>query len=343
MAQNTGGNNPLKGGSFKGGPVKERIKMHSKDTLGQNTAPGGGAPGHLKKSGGLFLNTPWNKHILYIGLITLASLIDVIAYIIFVQANTFLPGGIWGIAAIFRYFWGGIPFGVYLLTLNTPLLIWGWRQMDLRFAVYTLFAMILQSVLLIVLEPFLPVYQSNLLLACIFGGALTGLGAGILVRFHASGGGIDIVGLIMKKKYDISVGAVSFGANVVIVSIAALLFGVEKAMYTIVFLFIVSAVFDKVLEGFNSKRNVMVISLKGEELAKHFMEELGRGVTLIKGRGGYSHEEKDVLICVVSRFELIALKEIIKKIDPDAFAFINDVHDVMGLFPRKGKEGGFTL
>lgn len=283
------------------------------------------------------LNTPWYKHCLYLAIISVAAVIISAAYIIFIQANELLAGGVWGMAAIIRYFWDALPFGAILLVLNTPLFIWGWRQLDLRFCVYTLYAAVLQSILLIVLEPYLPGYQENPLLACIFGGTLMGLGSGILVRYYGCAGGMDIVGAVLKKKYDMSIGSVSFSFNIVIISVAALLFGVEKAMYTIVFLFIMATVFNKVLEGFNSKRNVTIISEKGEELAGRLMARLGRGITIMQGVGCYSHEEKDVLICVISRFELAMVKEIIRQVDPQAFASINNVYDVMGAFPRKGK------
>lgn len=281
------------------------------------------------------LSTPWYKHVFYVFMIIVSSLITVAGYLIFVSPNEFLPGGAWGIAAIISHYLPVIPFGAYLLILNIPLIIWGWRQMDLRFAIYTVISMLTQSGLLILLEAKLPEYLSNPLLACIFGGALTGFSSGLFVRYHASAGGFDIVGLIMKKKYDISVGAVSFTANVFIVAAGSLIFGVEKAMYTIVFLYLTSTVFNKTLEGFNSKRNVMIISNKGEELAQKLLNKLGRGVTIMKGIGGYSHEEKDVLMCVISRFELAMLKELIRETDPQAFASINEVYDVMGAFPRK--------
>ena len=98
------------------------------------------------------LSTPWYKHAVYLFLIVVASIIDVLAYTIFVQPNSFLPGGAWGIAAIIVHYVPVLPFGVYLLLLNIPLIIWGWKQMDLRFALYTVFTMVLQSILLVVLE-----------------------------------------------------------------------------------------------------------------------------------------------------------------------------------------------
>jgi uncharacterized membrane-anchored protein YitT (DUF2179 family) len=109
-------------------------------------------------------------------------------------------------------------------------------------------------------------------------------------------------------------------------------------MYTIVFLYLTSVVFNKTLEGFNSKRNVMIITACGEIIAAELMAKLGRGATIMKGIGCYSHEERDVLMCVISRFELTALKEIIRANDTHAFACINEVYDVMGIFPRHAKQ-----
>jgi len=170
---------------------------------------------------------------------------------------------------------------------------------------------------------------------CLFGGLLVGVGAGLVVKYHGSGGGMDIVGIILKSKYDVSVGTVSLLFNAVVVTCAAFIFGFEPAMYTLVNIFVSSNVFTQVLEGLNRKRNMMIVSEKGAEIARRLMNEVGRGVTIIKGEGGYTHRGKDVLFCVVSRFELAAIKEIISSIDPDAFVCINETYEVMGKFPGR--------
>lgn len=290
---------------------------------------------HSKKTPAAARKTPFIKHVRNILFMILGSLIVCGGFSIFITPNNFLSGGVWGIAAVIRHYVGGFPMGVYLVILNIPLIVWGWNKLYLRFAVYTVFVILLQSALLVIMPPFLPVYTDNLLLACIFGGLMIGIGCGLVVKYHGSGGGTDIVGIILKSKYDISVGTVSLFSNAIIVTCAAFVFGFEPAMYTMVNLFVTSQVFTQVLEGFNRKRNMMIVSEKGGDIAHKLMAELGRGVTIIKGEGGYTHRSKDVLFCVVSRFELSALKEIIANEDPNAFVCINETYEVFGRFAKR--------
>lgn len=278
---------------------------------------------------------PAKKHVRNLVLIMVGTFIDCAGYLMLIRPNSLLPGGAWGVAAIFNYFWQSVPMGVFVAAINIPLLLWGWNKLRLRFFLYTLFAIALQSALLIYLLPYLPVYAQNPLLACIFGGVVCGLGAGIVVKFHGSGGGTEIVGIILHKKYDFAVGSVSFVVKVVIVLAAAFLFGFEPAMYTMVYMFIFTMVFSQVLEGINRKRNMMIISSRGHEIAERLLHEIGRGVTIMKGEGAYTHQERDVLFCVVSRFELPAIKDMVREVDPQAFVCINEAYEVLGRFANR--------
>ncbi|MDO4581236.1 MAG: YitT family protein [Bacillota bacterium] len=278
--------------------------------------------------------TPLKKHIRNIAMISLGSLVCTAGYLILITPNDLLAGGVWGVAAILNHYLPRIPMGAFLVILNIPLLLWGWNKLRLRFAVYTVYAILLQSALLILIEPYLPTYTANPLLACIFGGVLVGVGSGTVVRYHGSGGGTDVIGIILKSKYDISIGTISLIVNALIVFCAAFIFGFERAMYTMVNLFISARVFTQVLEGLNRKRNVMIISEHGDAIAERLLHEVGRGVTKLHGEGGYTRKNKDVLFCVVSRFELALLKEVIQQIDPQAFVCINETYEVLGSFPK---------
>jgi len=277
---------------------------------------------------------PLKKHIRNIAWLTAGSIISAVAYLMFVAPNNLLPGGVFGVAAILNHFLTDIPVGVLLVVLNIPLLIWGWKKLKLRFALYTIYVIVFQSMLLVVLIPYIPVYTENVLLACVFGGLFGGLGGGFVVRWHGSSGGLDIVGIIIKEKYDLSIGTIALVGNILIVFCAAMVFGFEPAMYTVVELYVVTVVFNRVIEGMNRKRNIMIVSSKGVEIADRLIKEVGRGVTIMKGEGGYTHTPKDVLFCVVNRFELSPLKEIIRDVDPNAFVCINETYEVMGLFSK---------
>lgn len=269
---------------------------------------------------------------------TIGSFIIATSYLIFIEPNDLLAGGVWGVCAIIQHFLPQIPFGAYLIIFNIPLFIWAYKELSLDFTLYTIFVMLLESALLILFDGRLPYYTNDPLLACIFGGVLGGLGGGLIVSHHGSGGGLDIVGIILKKKSDISVGTVALTGNIIVITLAAFFFGFERGMYTMVSFYVTAYVFNQILEGWNRKRNVMIVTEKGKEVSDRLLGNLGRGVTIIKGQGAYSHHEKEILFCVVSRFELPILKEIIRVTDPESFVWINETYEVMGRFPAKGME-----
>lgn len=289
---------------------------------------------HTKKAARRY---PVKKHIRNICLMTLGSLIDVAGYAIFISANNLLAGGVWGIAGIINHFVPVVPMAVFVVALNVPLLLWGWNKINTRFALYTVFCVALQSLLLLFAPSILPSYVNDPILACIFGGLLIGIGSGLVVRYHGSGGGSDIVGIILKSKYDISVGAIGLTVNVCVVLLAGFIFGFEPALYTMVELYVSSVAFGQVLEGLNRKRNMTIVTEKGEELTKRLLYEFGRGVTVIRGEGGFTHRPKQVLLLVLSRFEMSAVKEIIAETDPQAFVCVNQTYEVLGSFAKKAR------
>lgn len=279
---------------------------------------------------------PLKKHIRNFIMIILGTFIDCSGYLIFITPNDMVGSGVWGIASILNHFIPGFPMGAFVAALNIPLLIWGWNKLSLRFSVYTVFAIFLQSYLLIAMGIFLPTYMENPLLACLFGGLLSGVGSALVVKYHGSGGGTDIIGIILHDKYDMSISSINLIIKVVVVSASAFIFGFEPAMYTMVYMVVTASVFTKTLEGVNRKRNMMIVTDKGPEITEKVLQETGRGLTVMRGLGGYTHMPKDVLFCVVSRFELAAVKDIVAETDPHAFVCINEAYEVMGLFPKKG-------
>ena len=278
---------------------------------------------------------PAKKHLRNFAMIIAGTLIDCSGYLIFITPNDMVAGGLWGIAAIINHFVSTIPMGVFVAILNVPLLIWGWNKLSLRFLIYTIFAIALQTYLLVFLGNYLPTYTENPLLACLFGGVLSGVGSALVVKFHGSGGGTDIIGIILHDKYDMSISSINLIVKVVVVAASAFIFGFEPAMYTMVYMVVAASVFTKTLAGANRKRNMMIVTDHGPDIAEKVMHETGRGVTMMRGLGGYTHQPKDVLFCVVSRFELAALKDIVRDTDPHAFVCINESYEVMGSFPKK--------
>ncbi|MCL2817459.1 MAG: YitT family protein [Clostridiales bacterium] len=273
----------------------------------------------------------FKTHLMNLLMISLGSAVLCTGVNLFYAANELLSGGAYAFAMMGNYLFD-IPIGLGLFVINVPLLVWAWYKLNHRLVFYTIWAIIFQSSFLTLTSPYMPGYTDDTLLACIFGGVLIGVGGAWVIRNHGSGGGLDIVGLIIKKRIDISMSTITLFFNVFIIGLAALLFPVEKAMYTMVSMFISAMVFNKVVGGFNPKSSVTIITARGHEMSSQINEVLGRGVTIMKGEGAYTHAEKDILLCIVSRFEVPQLKETVKSVDPEAFVAISTADEVMGRF-----------
>ena len=167
-------------------------------------------------------------------------------------------------------------------------------------------------------------------LAAIFGGIIDGIGVGLIIRAGGSLDGTEIVAIIMDKKSVFSVGEVVMFINLFILSSAGLLFGWDKAMYSLVAYFVISKMIDVVIKGLDESYAVMIVTDEHAEITSALNDRLGRGVTLLHGAGGYTGDKKEVLYCVVTRLEVDKLKEIVLEKDAGAFVTINAVHDIVG-------------
>lgn len=262
-------------------------------------------------------------------------------FAIFINANHLLGGGLWGLSAVLHHFWPQITLPVFLVLLNLPLMIWAWRELDLEIVAFSIINILVQSALLTYMDSHFQGYfqtyfhTGNLLLACIFGGVLTGFGSGLIIKYYGASGGLDIVGIILKKKTDISVGNIILIGNAIVVTLAAFISDLEIAMYTMVCMYISSNVFNWLLEGTSPKRQITIICNEGRKVAENIMQGLGRGVTIIEGQGAYTHLEKSVLLCIISRYEVPKIRELIREADPKAFVSVNEVKEVMGRFKQR--------
>lgn len=263
-------------------------------------------------------------------IITLGSFLLAVSLQVFFIPNNFLTGGISGLALITHHL-TPLPLGPLIVLYNIPILLWARKELNNKFIIYTITAIILQSLFLYFVRDFTP-YTKDTLLASILGGALGGAGVGLIIRYHGSLGGIDIISILLKKQLGISIGTINFTANLIITCVAAFIFGMEPAMYTLVSLFTMGKTLDTVQQGFNKKRTTMIISDKSLELKDAIISQLNRGVTLIHGAGGFKNVEKDMIFCVVNQFELARLKEIVNMIDKNAFMTISETSEVLGAF-----------
>lgn len=274
---------------------------------------------HRKKVGSLI-----RKYIL----LFIGSIITAVGLEIFLVPNNIIDGGIVGIS-IMAGALTGQPLGLFLVLLNIPFLYLGYKQIGKTFAISTTFAIVSLSYWTSYFHPISEITH-DLFLAAIFGGIITGLGVGIIIRHGGSLDGTEIVAIILDKRSGFSVGEIVMFMNLFILSSAGLVFGWDRAMYSLVAYFIIAKVIDVVIKGLDESNGVMIVTSEPDEIAEALMARLGRGVTILHGEGGYTGDPKKVLYCVVTRLEVDKLKAIVLEKDDSAFVTINQVHDIIG-------------
>jgi uncharacterized membrane-anchored protein YitT (DUF2179 family) len=243
------------------------------------------------------------------------------------------PGGLTGVATVINAL-TGLPVGALTAAMNLPLFLIGWKRMGRLFAVKSLVGMVAVSVW-IDYVPF-PVIPCDALMAALFGGALMGLGIGLVIRGGATTGGTDMMATMIHDHFPaISVGGFLLAIDCVVIALSALVFDLQAAMVAMVALFISTQVMDRTVEGFNSAKAFFVFSRESAAIADAVLRELNRGATLLHSRGAYSQSERDVLLCVVTRLQIPRFKAIVRQMDAEAFVVVTDVREAMG--------EGFTL
>lgn len=248
---------------------------------------------------------------------------------LFLIPNQVIDGGVVGLSIMGHYMFGNIPFGVFLVVLNIPFLYIGYKHIGKNFAVATVVAVIMLSFCSECAETFEKV-TNDAFLAAIFGGIIDGIGVGIIMRAGGSLDGTEIVAIIADKHTPFSVGEVVMFINLFILSGAGLLFGWDKAMYSLVAYFVIAKMIDVVTKGFDETYAVMIVTKDPIAVTDELNAQLGRGVTILHGQGGYTKLPKEILYCVVNRLEVTKVKEIVLAMDENAFVTINSVYDIVG-------------
>ena len=267
-------------------------------------------------------------------LITVGATLAAIALEIFLVPNNIIDGGIIGISIMVSYI-TKIKLSVLTFVLNIPFLILGYKQLGKSFLIKAAYAMIVLSLLLEELKP-VPELTNDVLLATVFGGLLLGIGVGFVIKFGACLDGTEVVAILINKKTSFSVGQVVMFLNFFIYSTSGLLFGWDRALYSILTYFITFKIIDMVSEGFEQAKAAMIITNHGEEIANSIYKHLGRTVTMLEGEGLISGK-KVVLYAVVTRIEIPELKRIVAADDYSAFVTITDVNEIVGKHIKKKK------
>lgn len=258
-----------------------------------------------------------------------------------------VTGGFSGIAIIIKSLTehiipGGVPLWLTNLLLNIPVFIVAYIKMGKRFIGRTLFGTVMLSAWLYIL-PVIDLAQGDMLLVALFGGVFSGAGMGMVLRANATTGGTDMVAaLIQLKIRHYNVAQIMQILDGAIVILGFFVFGLRPSLYAIVAIFVTTKVSDAILEGFKYSKAAYIITDKYEEVAKVLMEELDRGATGLKATGMYTGKDRCVLYCVVSKKQIVTLKEIVVNIDPKAFVIVSDVREVLGEGFLDYKEIGAT-
>ena len=251
---------------------------------------------------------------------------------LFLSHAKLLSGGATGLALILEYTIG-LPAGIVVFLLNIPLLIISYKKLDKSFTIYTTLGMSSLSISLMLTKPLtnLIPLENDLLIFCIYGGVLCGIGYGLVFLRNGSTGGTDIITMLIRKKFsNFNIGALGFSLNIIIIILGAIIFGIPQALYTLISLFIQSTVLDRMLKGFSSKKLLLILTEKEEEVIEYVIKDLHRGVTSLVAEGEYTHDRKKMLYCIVTSRQMILLKNIVHQIDPMAFITIIDISEVRG-------------
>lgn len=246
----------------------------------------------------------------------------------FLIPNKIIDGGITGISIISSYL-SHLPLGIFIFFLNIPFLIFGYKQIGKTFVISTLFSVTSFSLWVSFLHP-IPGVTNDMLLAAVFGGIILGIGVGIIIRYGGCLDGTEIIAIFFNKSIGFSVGEVVMFFNIFILASAGFVFGWDKAMYSLIAYFIAYKMIDITIEGLDETKAAFIVTEKGDKIAEVITARLGRGVTFLDGKGGFTGQPKNVIYSVVTRLEIVKLKSIINEIDPEAFMTINDVSDIMG-------------
>ncbi|PRX35545.1 uncharacterized membrane-anchored protein YitT (DUF2179 family) [Orenia metallireducens] len=261
--------------------------------------------------------------------ITIGSIITAAGLVMFLIPNKIAAGGVSGLSTVIYYLFG-LPVGMVSLAINIPLFIIGVKEMGAKFGIRTLYGIFLLSFGIDLLNPYLPVLTHDPLLASIYGGGVSGLGLGLVFRSKGTTGGTDLVAQLINKFTGISVGKSLMIIDFCVIALAGIVFNAEIALYAFIAMMITGKAIDIVQEGLKISKGTFIISDYSEEIRKNILEKMDRGVTILKGKGGFTEHNKDVLLCIISRSEVSDLKRIVHNIDENAFVIITEVHEVLG-------------
>jgi uncharacterized membrane-anchored protein YitT (DUF2179 family) len=244
----------------------------------------------------------------------------------------FIDGGVTGVSMLFAKL-SRLPLSVFLVAVNAPFVVLGYKHVGSRFAFRSSVAIVAQAICLAVV-PF-PAATTDKFLAAMFGGFFVGAGVGLAIRGGGVLDGTEILAVLVSRRSFATVGEVVLALNAIIFSAAAFSLGVEPALYSALTYFAGSKTIDYLLHGIEAYNGVLVVSGKHEAIREAILRELNRGVTAFVAKGGFTASGQEVLFCVVTRLEVTRLEGVVKTIDPSAFIVVLPVHEATGGMVKK--------
>ena len=272
-----------------------------------------------------------------LGVVAAGSLLGALAMNLFLVPANIYSSGFTGIAQLLSnvlsdYTPIHVSLGFLLLLLNIPVAILGWKKVGKSFTVYSFISVALSSLFFILI----PIKQvsNDILLNAVFGGVIQAVGVGITLKWGASTGGVDIIAMVLSRMKDKPIGPYMLVINGVIILTAGFLYGWEKALYTLVTLYTSTRVIDAIHTR-HAKLTAMIITKKADEMKKAIQEKLVRGITILPAKGAFSNEAREMLMIVITRYELFDLERILKEVDPNAFTNIIQTTNIYGFFRKE--------
>jgi len=265
----------------------------------------------------------WNLFLMAVG-----SVICCVAVNGILIPQKFFGAGFTGLSLLIYYLFHAIPISILYLALNIPLFALGWVYVGHRFFLYSIAGMIFFTAALQWVHVLIPIHDK--ILSSILAGIIMGVGSGIILRSMGSAGGLDILSVVLLKRFSVRLGTTILAFNSTILIAGAFLISLEGALYTLIYVYVNSFIVDFVVTGLSQRRTILIISREWEKISQEIMERIHRGVTLVNGRGGFTGEEIQILYTVVTFREVPRLKELAKSIDPNVFLVVSDTLEVVG-------------
>jgi uncharacterized membrane-anchored protein YitT (DUF2179 family) len=308
--------------------MSEHAGQQTESSRADRPTPGAGggeapAPRGASKLRASAVRLIWNLFLITFGSVLCACAINGILI-----PNRFLAGGVSGLSLFIFYLVPSVPVGVSNFLLNIPLFVVGWLFVGRRFFFYSLAGMVIFSAALLI--PFAPFPIRDPLLTALTAGIISGIGSGVILKSLGSGGGLDILSVILFKRFSIRIGTTVMGFNCALMAACLFRFNLDTVLYALVYLFVTSQLVNMVVTGLNQRKAVMVMSRHWEEIAHEIMDTMQRGVTLVNGQGGYTGSELKILYSVITFPELSRFKELVRQHDPNAFVVVTETLEVMG-------------